>query len=216
MDHRLVDAGRVHFATCRLLAATADNLDEAVLEASRQLSWATLRAADVDEATASAFLQARIEAAVEASQGEAGVGFSATVVFYSSVFNAAVRSGLGGALVVLAGHELATEIEMVLMLSLDAGELEVGHSREAAALDRVGEILDIAFYRVFVRGIRCAAAILAAREAESRIVRLVWEAEAEAIRLEAVDLVGAARQQTINDENKKALLATFAAMLEPG
>src|SRR5689334_15651371 len=128
---------------------------------------------------------------VEADREGESVGFSARFVFHGSIFTAALGNVLTGPLTRLAGESAAMDLQAMLLSGLRAGEHGVAYCREAHFLDRIGEALDIAGYRVFVRFVRCAAAIAVARKAGSDVERLVTEAEAEAVRIEAAEFLPA-------------------------
>lgn len=213
MHDRMTDLGRGHFAASRALAAVSDDLAEAVAVASRWLTRTTLRAADASESAAAALLNAEIEAMVEADREGESLGFAARFVFHGSIFTAALGNGLTGPLTRRAGELAAMDLQAALLSGLRTGEHRVAYCREAQVLDRIGEALDIAGYRVFVRFVRCAAAIAAARNAGSEVERLVMEAEAEAVRIDAAEFFPAARAQAVGDEEKTVLLAMMEEAL---
>jgi len=210
VDRNLRDLGRRHFARCeQLVSSEGIGLADAVRQAGRGISVNTLRRANADADSAADFLHAIVEAGTSAR-----ANLRTDFLFNLSIFAAASAIELIGPLVDQTGEGAAMGMQFFMLTALKDERFEYIHGADGDLLDRIGQYLGQAYYRVFVRVLRVIAGQRIVEAAESKLAALAAHADVEATRMEARELLQLALEQCANDEEKTSTLNRFGIALK--
>lgn len=202
-----VEIGRAHLILCRKLAREARGLNAPIEEAAVALPTKRLRGMtmlEIDE-----LLNAVPLAAINGEPLDA----YASYIFNCSIFVAAIQGDPMGILVQRAGRAAAHELERIMLMALQSGELGFIRLSGTEMLDQFGDMLGQAYFRVASRGFRVAADVSEEADSLSRMDRLAAELRTEESREEGLRLLPLARQQCAGEEHLSTMLDNFELML---
>lgn len=205
----LLDIGREHFKACTALSVSSTTLNGPLKEASGRLSAECLRRASVGKREASELLYASVEAHVDGKTH----GFYSDYIFNCSIFVASIEHGADELLTSMAGEAVASALEMMTLISLKSGDLAFITGAGGDMLDKIGDMLGVAFYKVFVRAFRVTAMLESRDSAVSKMDLLSSELDLESLRMEARELLPIARSQCRGDQQRTRMLEQFEAIL---
>ena len=203
------EIGREHLRLCVGLAASTPELQQATSTAARSLSTADMRRACSSKEDAANLIYATLETLLQGSPP----GPAASYIFHASIFAAALYAEADEPLVPMAGESAADDLAEMMLMALQSENYGFILQGAGDMLDRFGDMLGQAYYKVLVRGFRLAAIKRGHRERSSAMENLDVETLLEAHRVEMRKLLALARQECASDQSRGKMLDLFEEML---
>jgi hypothetical protein len=205
----LADISREHLRLCADIVDTTPGLMRATSVAARSLRAADLRQAASSEENAARLRGAVLDAFIQGSPPDPVVSY----VFYASIFVAAVQAGIDEPLAPMAGASAALDLTQMLLMALQSGAYEFILGGAGDMLDKLGDMLGEAYYKVLANGFRLAATRKVLGNPSSALEKLDIETQLEAHRMEMRKQLPIARRECEGDETRNQMLDTFEGML---
>jgi hypothetical protein len=174
----------------------------------------SLRAADIRQAATSmdntvSLLSADTDALFQGSPP----GLTVSYIFHASIFVAALQAGADEPLVSTAGNSAALYLTHMMLTAIKSGSYEFILGGAGDMLDRFGDVLEQAYYKVQASGFRLAAAKKKLGSPSSALEKLDIDTQLEAHRMELRKLLPIARRECEGDETRNQMLNTFESLL---
>jgi hypothetical protein len=205
----LADIGREHLQLCAEIVGTTPGLMQATSAAAR-----SLRAADIRQAATSMENTASLLSAVpDALFHGSPPGLTVSYVFHASIFVAALQAGADEPLAPMAGNSAALYLTHMMLTALKSGSYEFILGGAGDMLDKFGDVLGQAYYKVQASGFRLAATERMHGRTSSALEKLDIETQLEAHRMEIRKQLPIARRECEGDETRNQMLDTFEILL---
>jgi len=201
--------GREHLRVCADIVDSAPDLMQATPAAASSLTVADIRRAGSSQENAASLLYPVVEAFLQGSPPGPDVSY----VFHASIFVAALVAEVEEPLAPMAGESAAQDLTQMMMMALEAEAYEFILQGAGDMLERLGDMMGKAYYKIEASGFRLAATSRTLGDPSSALEKLDIETQLEAHRMEMRELLPLARQECEGDETRNQMLDTFESML---